>query len=84
VSGGPKQFGEHRDVRGSLGQNQAVPFAGERGQDVGEHLLIPGVVSDKVAIDRRDPTRSRRIGLAAIDEVGQVDGEGPQPMTDRA
>ncbi|OSY34574.1 hypothetical protein BG845_06727 [Pseudonocardia autotrophica] len=63
-------------MRGPLGQDQAVAPASERGLDVGEHLLIAGVVGDEVAVDIGDPARSRRICLAAVDEVGQMDGEG--------
>ena len=63
-------------MRGPLGEDQAVPPAGERGQDVGEHLLVAGLVGSEVPVDGGDPARSRRIGLAAVDELGQVHGEG--------
>ena len=32
--------------------------------------------ASEVPVDGGDPARSRRIGLAAVDELGQVDGEG--------
>ena len=70
VSGGPHQVREQRDMRSPLGQEQAVPPAGERGRNVGEHLLVAGVVSDEVAVDGGDPARSRRVRVAAIDEIG--------------
>ena len=54
-----------------------MPSAGERGQDVGKHLLVASVVGDEVPVDGGHPARSRRVRVAAVDEVRQMGGEGP-------
>ena len=40
VSGSAEQIGQDGNVRGPLGEDKAVSPAGERGQDVGEHLRV--------------------------------------------
>jgi hypothetical protein len=67
-------LGEHVDVRGPLGQEHAVAAPLECRHDVADQLLVAALVRDKVPVDRGNPAGCRGIGVAAVDEHGQMDG----------
>jgi hypothetical protein len=68
---------EHVDVRGPLGQEHAVAAPVECRHDIRHQLLVAALVRDEVAVDRGDPARCRGIGVSAVDERGQMNGEHP-------
>jgi hypothetical protein len=68
---------EHVDVRGPLGQEHAVAAPVECRHDVGDQLLVAALFRDQIAVDRGDPARCRGIGVSAVDERGQMNGEHP-------
>lgn len=47
----------------------------QRGDDIRDHLLVAGIVGHQVAVDRGDSARGGRIGVAAVVEGRQMDGE---------
>ncbi len=70
-----EQFGKKRDVPGPLGQDETMSPTSQRGDDIRDHLLVAGIVGHQVAVDRGDSARGGRIGVAAVVEGRQVDGE---------
>ncbi|MDQ2709647.1 MAG: hypothetical protein M3Z25_19365 [Actinomycetota bacterium] len=55
-------------MRGPLGQDEAMPSSNKRGDDVGNHLLVAGVVGNQLAVDGRDPAGSRHVGVPPVGE----------------
>jgi hypothetical protein len=65
VSGSPEQIGQDGDVRGPLGEDQTVSSAGERSQDVDEHLLAgrPANRTHQVLADKGYSSKANRAYL---------------------
>jgi hypothetical protein len=68
----PELVSESLDVGCPLGQQQAVPAAFQRGDDVIDDLGEAGVVGDEVAVDGRHAAGLGRVGITEIAVGGVV------------
>lgn len=68
----PELVGEPFDMRGPLGEHQAVPAAFQRGGHVIDNLAGAGVVGDEVAVDGRYPTGFPGVGFSEVAVGGVV------------